>query len=65
MKDIDFLPDRIRAQRARRRRLSVQGYLLAVCILGLVGLGFVFEARVARARDELNILSSRSGGVEH
>jgi len=64
MKDIDFLPDRICVQRARRRRLTVQGYMLAACMVGLCVLGFVLQGRVAQAQEELGLLSSRTGGIE-
>jgi len=64
MRRIDFLPDRIRAQRARWRRLTIQGYLLAVCVAALGALAYVFHLRVLTAREELGILASRSDTVK-
>lgn len=63
MREIDFLPDRIRAQRGRHRRLTVQGYLLAVCVAALAVLAYAFQARVRAAQEELEILTDRSEGV--
>ena len=59
MKEIDFLPDRIKSQRARRRRLMLQGYLLAACGVALAGLGYVLQTRVQAAQAELAMLQSR------
>jgi len=64
MKQIDFLPDRIKAQRARRHRLAVQVNLMIVCVLALAALGYVFHARVRTARAELLLLTDRGDAVE-
>ena len=37
---------------------------MAVCVVALGVLGYVFHARLDRAREELHILTSRSQGVE-
>lgn len=63
MEEIDFLPDRIKAQRARRRRLTVQAYLMAVCLTGLVALGYVFHVRIQTARGELSMLEGRGDAM--
>ena len=64
MKDIDFLPDRIRARRARRHRLVMHGYLLAVCLVGLAVLGYVFQTQIQSARAELSLLQSRGDDMQ-
>ena len=64
MKQIDFLPNRIEVQRARRHRLTVQAHLTAVCLTGLVVLGYVFQARVRTAQAELAMLGGRGNAVE-
>jgi len=63
MENIDFLPERIKVQRARRKRLIRVGYLLAVCVGALVLLGFSRQERVKAAQAELALLSERSGNV--
>ena len=63
MEEIDFLPDRIKAQRARRRRLTVQAYLMAICLTGLVALGYVFHVRIRTARGELSMLEGRGDAM--
>ena len=63
MEEIDFLPDRIKAQRARRHRLTVQAYLMAVCLTGLVALGYVFHVRIQTALGELSMLEGRGDAM--
>ena len=53
MEQADFLPESIRLQRARRKRLARQGYLLAACLACLVLLSYVRHGRVAQARADL------------
>jgi Tfp pilus assembly protein PilN len=60
MNQIDFLPERIKDQRRRRRRLIHQGYLMALCIAGLGVMTYVFQLRVDKARGDLEMLRSRS-----
>ncbi len=57
---IDFLPERIKAQRARRRRLLRQGNLLAVCLVSLALLGYLREGQIVQARGELAMLQGRT-----
>ena len=64
MREIDFLPDRVKAQRDRRRRLAVQGYLMIVCLVGLAFLGYMSHVRVARAQGELDLLTSRGDAMK-
>jgi len=65
MESIDFLPELVRAQRARRRRIVREGYLLAGCLAGLALLGYVRQGRLNEARGELAILNSRSDNVRN
>ena len=64
MREIDFLPDRVKAQRDRRRRLTVQGYLMVLCLAGLAVLGYMFHLRVAKAQAELGLLTSRGDAMK-
>ncbi|KKK60058.1 hypothetical protein LCGC14_3028140, partial [marine sediment metagenome] len=54
MIDVEFLPERIRRQRARLRMLIRQAYLLAACVLAMGGLTYLSALRVGRARGELS-----------
>jgi len=62
MENIDFLPDRIRLQRSRRRRIIRQAFLAFVCAMGLVLLGYVRQNSVRNAQAEL--ASLREHGQE-
>ena len=63
MDSVDFLPERIRAQRAKRQRIVRQGYLLAVCTGALVLLACVRQERISEARAELAILTGRAANT--
>ena len=60
MREVEFLPERILQQRARRRRLVRQGYLLGVCVAAMGLLAYFNSVRVARARGERVRLCERS-----
>ena len=60
MREVEFLPERIRHQRARRRGLVRQGYLLAVCVLFMGVLTYFNNVRFARAQAELGGLDEHS-----
>lgn len=60
MKDVEFLPDRIRQQRARKHLLVRQGYLLAACVVAMAVHGHVYGARIAQARGKLATLDERA-----
>ncbi len=64
MNKIDFLPERIKDQRRRRRQLIRQGYLMALCIAGLVVMTYVLQLRVDKARGELEMLHGRSQAMD-
>lgn len=59
MENIDFLPDRIRQQRSRRRRIIRQAFLAVVCALGLALLGYARQNAVRNAQAELATVNDR------
>jgi len=63
MKNVDFLPEQMRVQRARRQRVVRQVYLLALCALGLALLGYLRQGRVRKANAELAMLNERACSV--
>jgi len=63
MDNIDFLPERIKAQRAMKRRLLRQGYLLGLCAVALVALGYIQHRRVIKAQGELEMLADREQNI--
>ncbi|MHC4562575.1 MAG: PilN domain-containing protein [Planctomycetota bacterium] len=64
MRPVDFLPERIRIQQARRRSLIRQACMLGVCLLALVALGYLRQGRVSRAQAELGLLRQRSVNMQ-
>jgi len=64
MIEIDFLPERIKEQRRRRRMLIRQGFLMALCLVGLGVMAYVFQSRVDKAGRELEILRSRGKALQ-
>ena len=65
MRDIDFLPERIRDQRARRRSLFRQGQLTAVCLVALVILGLVRQRGLGKAQAELTRVRNQAANVRY
>jgi Tfp pilus assembly protein PilN len=65
MDKTDFLPERIRVQRARRRRLMRQGCLLGVCAIALATLTYLRHERITVARGELALLDDRVASVKN
>ena len=59
MENLDFLPERTRLQRERRRRLFRQGYLTLICIAGLVVVGYVRQGSVRQAQASLDSLNAQ------
>jgi Tfp pilus assembly protein PilN len=53
MDSIDFLPERIRQQRTRRRRLICKIYLLVACAMALVLLGYLRGTQIKQASAQL------------
>ncbi len=64
MKNIDFLPEKIKALRQRRKRLVRQVYLVALCAATLVGVGYVRSRRTAKAETQFFLISERSKNVQ-
>jgi Tfp pilus assembly protein PilN len=64
MQNVDFLPERIVIQRARKQRLIRHSYLVAVCVVGLALLGYWRHDRLQEARGELAATSQRSREVQ-
>ena len=60
MDKIDFLPERIRAHRAKRKRLVRQACLLTVCAGGLLLLAHVRQGQVRTAAAEMDVLDARA-----
>jgi Tfp pilus assembly protein PilN len=63
MNDLDFLPDRIRRERQRRRRLVRQAYLLILCVGGLALLGYLRQGTVSEAQAQLQQIQDRSSSL--
>ena len=63
--NVDFLPERTRVGRARRRRLVRQAYLLAMCLVGLAALAQLRQGRIGEARGELGLLEERCDQVQN
>ena len=63
MHDVDFLPEKIKLQRVRRRRFVRQGYMLAVCVVAMGFLGYLRAGRISTARGELSLLDQRVANV--
>lgn len=63
MNSVDFLPEQIRITRARRRTLTRQGYLLAVCAMALVAMGYLRDERVIDTQAELGLIEERAASV--
>ena len=64
MNSVDFLPERIKTNRARRRRLIRQGHLLAVCAFALLVLGYLRSETIHDARTELRLIGERAASVD-
>ncbi len=60
MKNVDFLPERIRIDRKRKAALIRQAHLLVLCMAGLALLGYLRHGRIDEARGELVLLRERS-----
>lgn len=61
---VDFLPEAIRVQRARRRSTLRQGCLLVLCAAALVSLGHHRHGRVSAAQAGLAMLNDRSSAIQ-
>jgi len=63
MKSIDFLPERIKEARAKRRRLFKRAYLLVVCGVAMAALGYVRQGRISKVTAELAMFTERSDNM--
>ena len=64
MTPLEFLPERIRTQRQRRARLVRRGYLLALCVLAMVGLSYARHGRLNQARGQLVQFTDRAEDMQ-
>ena len=62
--EIDFLPERIISARNRKRRIAREAYLAAICLAGLIALGYVRTARIARAEAQIAALEQRRANLD-
>jgi Tfp pilus assembly protein PilN len=60
MKEADFLPEWLRQQRVRRKRLIRQGQLLAICMACMALLTCVRQTRISEARAALTGIHDRA-----
>jgi len=63
MNGVDFLPQRIKARRLRRRRLKAQACLLVLCAGLTAMLGYVRQGRIATARADVAMIAGHAGDV--
>jgi len=59
MENIDFLPERIKAYRARRASFLRQVGLLSLCLAALAGLAYARQQRIDSAKAELTALKEQ------
>jgi hypothetical protein len=64
MLSIDFLPERVRIQRARRKRLVRQGYLLAGYVAAMCVLAYARHDSIGSARAELAMLEQCAANTQ-
>lgn len=62
--EIDFLPERVRLARARRRRIAREAYLLGICLVGAVLLGYIRQGQISRAAAEVTFLEGRAAELQ-
>jgi len=63
MKSVEFLPERVRRQRASRGRMVRMGYLLTACVLSMAALTYARHRRIAAAEAGLTALADRAEAV--
>jgi Tfp pilus assembly protein PilN len=62
--EVDFLPERIRNQRLRTRRVIRRGCLVVLCSLALVALGYMRQGSIQKAQAELKSLRDSNSDVQ-
>lgn len=65
MENLDFLPERIRLQRQRKKRLLKHVYLGLLLILGVALLGHVRQGLVQTAQAQLDVVNQQYADVQH
>ncbi len=63
MHKIDFLPERITLQRARRRNLLQNGYMVILFVAGLAMVWYVRQGLISTAYAELEQMNTRSTNI--
>ncbi len=64
MDKVDFLPERIKIQRAKRTRLKHQSFWLTGCVLLLAVWGYIRQDTISSAKAELRLLNDRSSNIQ-
>ena len=64
MQNVDFLPERIRAQRRRSRRVAKHTYMLTICLAGLTILGFLRNGQIQTVRAEEGQLGAQESDID-
>ena len=64
MDNVDFLPERVKQQRAKRMRIIRQVYLTCICAALLGLLGYLNHGRIQKAQGELDMLNERSINIQ-
>lgn len=62
--NVDFLPERIKAARARRRRIVREVYLLTLCAAALLTVGYARSGQVSQAKAELASVEARGADIQ-
>jgi len=63
MDSIDFLPERVKTQRERRRRLAAQAYALAACVAIMVVVAYFRQGQIRSARAALVAVQQQAADV--
>ena len=63
MQNVDFLPERIRAQRRRRRRIAKHTYMLTIVLAGMTILGFLRRGQIQAVRAEEGQLDGQKADI--
>jgi Tfp pilus assembly protein PilN len=64
MQNVDFLPDKIRQQRRRRRKIARQLYMTAMCLALLGALGYVRQGSISSAQAQLREIKELRGRTQ-
>ncbi len=64
MQSLDFLPERIKAQRTRLKILVRQGYLIGTCVVVLLLLGYTRHRQIVAAEGQVDLLTQRKANSQ-